>query len=166
MGTRADFWKGSRAEPVYIGSIAWDGYPSGVFGAKQMQSTFTDAEDWLAKVEAYVGKRDDGSLVSRGNKYPFPWADGPVLTDYHYVYEDGVVYASEYATDSGKYWIPLDRHHSIHTEDGLTGAEMGQMGFKMLALPSQEGRKPGEPLDIGKNGILVFGVSGGNDNGL
>lgn len=156
MGTRADFWKGSRAEPVYVGSIAWDGYPSGVFGGlDDMKTTYEGADDWLAEVEAYVGGRKDGSLASRGEPYPFPWADGPTLTDYHYIYEDGVVYASEYA-DKGKYWIPLEQHRELPPE--MTSAVLEKMGFVAVKLPSQEGAPEGAPLDVEKNGILVLGV--------
>jgi hypothetical protein len=33
MGTRADFYVGRGPDAEWLGSVAMDGYPSGVFGA-------------------------------------------------------------------------------------------------------------------------------------
>lgn len=86
MGTRADFYIGRGEQAEWLGSIAWDGYPSGipndVLGA-------ADAEGYRNLVMDFLRHRDDATLPEMG--WPWPWNDSNI-TDYSYAFDDGRVY--------------------------------------------------------------------------
>lgn len=89
MGTRADFYiqPGEELkEAIYLGSIAWDGYPDGI------PEDILKAEDTISFGDAVMGfltKRDDASLSERDG-WPWPWEDSRT-TDYAYVFEEARV---------------------------------------------------------------------------
>lgn len=93
MGTRADFYAGRGPEAEWLGSIAWDGYPKGVFHASGLPqpSTVTDMTTWRADVSEFLDGRDDGTTPDRG--WPWPWDDSGT-TDYSYAFDDGKVWGS------------------------------------------------------------------------
>lgn len=94
MGTRADFYLGRGADAQWLGSIAWDGYPSGIvseFDEDVLNST--KAEDFSALVHAKLLKRDDGTTPEMG--WPWPW-DSSNTTDYAYAFDEGKVWASSF----------------------------------------------------------------------
>lgn len=91
MGTRADFYvRNEHTEPKmeWIGSIGWDGYPSGIDDAVLQSTT---EEDYRANLKTFFLTRDDLSLPAEG--WPWPWDDSRT-TDYSYVFENGKVMAS------------------------------------------------------------------------
>lgn len=98
MGTRADFYVARGANAEWIGSIAWDGYP------KEIPEEILKAkseEEYKKNVEAFLEKRDDGTLPTQG--WPWPWEDSGT-TDYAYAFDNGDVYACSYGL---KWFLPL-----------------------------------------------------------
>lgn len=102
MGTRADFYVGRGREAEWLGSIAWDGYPNGVFGrpdnAEFLPTTFADEATWREAVATFFATRDDVTLPEQG--WPWPWDDSNT-TDYAYAYDVGCVWASRF----GRPWF-------------------------------------------------------------
>jgi hypothetical protein len=88
MGTRADFYIGEGPDAEWLGSIAWDGYPSGIDG-DVLRSTSPAV--FRANVERFLASRKDGTMPEMG--WPWPWDDSNT-TDYAYALRDGAVYGS------------------------------------------------------------------------
>lgn len=96
MGTRADFYIGRGEEAEWLGSIAWDGYPGGVFSnligdSSSLLEDFADENHWRSSVEAWFAQRDDATLPAQG--WPWPWEDSQT-TDYAYAFDGGEVWGS------------------------------------------------------------------------
>lgn len=86
MGTRADFYAGRGANAEWLGSIAWDGYPSGIgeaILAAPDEASFRDA------VKSALAERDDGTPPEMG--WPWPW-DTSHTTDFSYAFDEGAVH--------------------------------------------------------------------------
>lgn len=95
MGTRASFFVGNPSDLPnrdWLGCIAWDGYPDG--DCKGFVGA-TSAEDFIARVEALMSRRDD-FCDPKQHSFPFPWRDDLYLTDYTYAYFDGRVQVTCY----------------------------------------------------------------------
>jgi len=104
MGTRADFYVGQGADAEWLGSIAWDGYPDGIFeGSPEMFTTplLPTVEEWRDWVAEYLSGRRDATLPERG--WPWPWRDSGT-TDYAYTLIDGEIHGSSY----GGPWFKVD----------------------------------------------------------
>lgn len=86
MGTRADFYVGRGRGAEWLGSVAWDGYPSGFDDA--LFKVTTEAE-WRDAVAKTLAKRDDGTKPEDG--WPWPWEDSRT-TDYAYAFDGGRVF--------------------------------------------------------------------------
>lgn len=91
MGTRADFYikQADEKELVWIASIAWDGYPSGIDEPEVLKAT--NEEDYKKLLTEFLSKRDDVTLPPNG--WPWPW-DTSKTTDYAYCFVDGRVWAN------------------------------------------------------------------------
>ena len=117
MGTRADFYIGKGEDAEWLGSTAWDGYPSGIeillkekaprhegwpmwhklgkypegkhLFDSQTEKEFKKRLDRYFKYRDYVSRPRDG--------WPWPWysSDG---TDYTYTFDEGKVWASSFGT--------------------------------------------------------------------
>lgn len=85
MGTRADFYIGEDFE--WLGSIGWDGYPSGIFEPLLNSVTEEEYRDFL---KDFFAQRGDVTLPEMG--WPWPWDDSHT-TDYAYSFLDGKVQA-------------------------------------------------------------------------
>ena len=99
MGTRADFYVGKGENAEWIGSIAWDGYP------KEIPEEILKAkseEEYRKNVEAFLEKRDDGTLPAQG--WPWPWEDSG-MTEYAYAFDNGEVYLCSFGT---KWFLPSE----------------------------------------------------------
>jgi hypothetical protein len=81
MGTRADFYTKESESLVWHGSIAWDGYPSGIDDAVKSATTQAAYLDGLA---SFFKDRDDTTLPADG--WPWPWEDSRT-TDYAYIFD-------------------------------------------------------------------------------
>lgn len=90
MGTRADFYVGRGAEAEWLGSIAWDGYPVGVFTGSDGLVLGIDTEDWWrGEVAKFIERRSDGTKPEMG--WPWPWSDSGT-TDFAYAFDEGQVW--------------------------------------------------------------------------
>jgi hypothetical protein len=93
MGTRADFYVGRGEQAEWLGSIGWDGYPSGIDSAVLNAA---DQATYRAAVAAFFTTRDDVTLPEQG--WPWPWTDSSI-TDYAYAFDEGGVYYSYFGHD-------------------------------------------------------------------
>lgn len=89
MGTRADFYVGRGKSAEWLGSIAWDGYPTGDKAGIFRSET---EEVYRQEVAAFL-VREDGTVPSMG--WPWPWNDSQT-TDYAYAFDCGKVYGSDF----------------------------------------------------------------------
>ena len=87
MGTRADFYVGRGEQAEWIGSIAWDGYPSGI-DAQVLGCTGEAA--FRHAVSAFLAARTDKTLPADG--WPWPWETSHT-TDYAYAFDADKVWA-------------------------------------------------------------------------
>jgi hypothetical protein len=93
MGTRADFYVGIGKKAKWIGSVAWDGQPSGLVPDSQ-QTVETDLrkipvltakteKQFREAVKNLLKGRDDGTTPRMG--WPWPWKNSQ-STDYAYCF--------------------------------------------------------------------------------
>lgn len=85
MGTRADFYVGRGVNAEWLGSIAWDGYKSGI---PTDLLALNDEAEYRAAVATFLGSRKDGTTPEMG--WPWPW-DTSHTTDCCYTFDGGVV---------------------------------------------------------------------------
>jgi hypothetical protein len=88
MGTRADFYVGRGTQAEWIGSIAFDGYPSGI--DKQVLNC-TGTEAFRHAVAHFLSGQRSRSLPADG--WPWPWPTS-ATTDYAYAIDGDAVWAS------------------------------------------------------------------------
>ncbi len=91
MGTRADFYVGNGPEMEWLGSIAWDGYPTGLENKDLL--TATSEAEFRSAVATEFAARNDFTLPEKG--WPWPW-ETSATTDYAYAFFDGRVWASHF----------------------------------------------------------------------
>lgn len=104
MGTRADFYLGRGKDAEWLGSVAWDGYPDGIFDeAPELFSSDAPVtgEEWHAWVGELLAGRNDGTRPEQG--WPWPW-DNSNTTDYAYALDDGAIWGSCF----GGTWFRVD----------------------------------------------------------
>lgn len=160
MGTRADFYVGKEnpetgAKAEWLGSIAWDGYPSGI------DDTILEAtteEEFRTAVKVFFAKRDDVTLPERG--WPWPW-DTSHTTDYAYAFDGDHVDASNF----GRAWFKASDDEPYDAKD-MSEDEIADA--KADGRKALEGPRPVFPdmaalkkvrLDRG-SGVIVLGVKG------
>lgn len=85
MGTRADFYANHNGAAEWLGSIAWDGYPSGLSDALLAAGSH---DEYLVAVKQLFDERDDVTRPAQG--WPWPWEDS-WTSDYAYTWNDGKV---------------------------------------------------------------------------
>lgn len=116
MGTRADFYVGKGKDAEWIGSIAWDGYRSGISG--YILKAKTEA-NFRKAVEVFFSKRDDVRLPKDG--WPWPWNDSG-LSDCSYWFFDGKCWDAHgaYMADGTRgerdVFLPCDREESEYKD--------------------------------------------------
>lgn len=139
MGTRADFYVGRGERAEWIGSIAWDGYPSGIPSKVLCAASEDSYRDF---VQAELVPRKDWTAPSQG--WPWPWDDSQT-TDYAYAFADGKVWASCF----GREWFdPLEEEPELADSPQVAifpdmravknvtwGARSGVM---LISLPTEE----------------------------
>ncbi len=149
MGTRADYYVGRGKDAEWLGSTAWDGYPSGVFEIHEIAAMLTE-KDWRGFIANRVFPRDDFTAPAEG--WPWPWNDSNT-TDYAYAFDGDGVYGSCF----GHPWWKLDGSDDFGEpeEDGEDEGD-GRQEF-----PDMAARKHVQ-WGSEKGGIFVIG---GNSNG-
>lgn len=95
MGTRADYYVGRGEQAEWLGSTAWDGYPSGI---ESVVLSATSETAFREAVSAMLAGRDDATLPEEG--WPWPWEDSHT-TDYAYAFDGGLVWV----TGFGASWV-------------------------------------------------------------
>lgn len=134
MGTRADFYAKEGDELVWQGSIAWDGYPSGI---KKSVLEARSAKDFLSNLDAFLKTRDCTRRPENG--WPWPWDDS-CTTDYAYIFDGEKVVAysfgygpfdpnaeePEWNEESGKTAIFPNMKHRANVTNG---------GFIVIGVP-------------------------------
>lgn len=126
MGTRADFYVGRGADAEWLGSIAWDGYPSGLEREGLLNAT-TD-EQYRAAVAAELDARDDATTPEMG--WPWPWDDSNT-TDYAYAFDGGKVHGSCFG---GNWFDAAEARDS-------DGEEREEDGGEPAVFPNMKDRK-------------------------
>jgi hypothetical protein len=104
MGTRADFYVGRGESAEWLGSIAWDGHPGGVFEDELILSGLRDGLDeasWRTWVAEFLHNRDDATLPEQG--WPWPWEDSRT-TDYAHAFDGDAIWSSCF----GHEWFRVD----------------------------------------------------------
>jgi hypothetical protein len=168
MGTRADFYVGRGKDAEWLGSIAWDGYPSGIsltgiekdsFGVEthsdfpEGQHLFdsTTKEEFASRLAQFFQNRTDVTLPSMG--WPWPWEDSH-LTDYTYAFDNGVVYGSRY----GRHWFIASQHDQEREEEyekkTLTCSVCGNSYHEEVVHPDMTSKKK---ITLGpRSGLIVL----------
>lgn len=147
MGTRADFYVGRGKDAEWIGSIAWDGYPDGVFDADGIPPPLPSSEqEWRQRVTEFVAKRDDGTLPARG--WPWPW-ENSALTDEVYAFDAGRVW---FACGRPERWHALDMDAEYFGAPGDDDEETGELAV----FPDMSTAKAA-PAGSDRSGVMVFG---------
>lgn len=104
MGTRADFYAGRGKGAEWLGSIAWDGYHSGIPDAilyAHDETTFRN------EVAAFLASRGDATTPDQG--WPWPW-DTSSTTDCSYWFFDGKCWDAHHEYDpAGRVFAPFDK---------------------------------------------------------
>lgn len=140
MGTRADFYVGRGESAEWIGSITWDGYPSGIDTDVLKAET---EEDYRTQVAAFFANRDD---VTRPTEFwPWPWDDSRT-TDYAYAFEGGKVYASSF----GHSWFGVDPGAECFGEP--------EESPKDAVFPDMSGRRGSHDEVMSRSGLIVVSV--------
>lgn len=104
MATRADFYVGWGDGMRWVGSVAWDGYPSGTSASIDNYGILrarTEAE-FLAGIAKMAEARDDFTAPEMG--WPWPWADSST-TDFAYAFDGDRVYVSREDHDNNADWV-------------------------------------------------------------
>lgn len=136
MGTRADFYIGRGQDAEWLGSIAWDGYPSGI-GNDLLEATSLD--EFKSRLAAYWSARKD--LTRPNDGWPWPWSDSSG-TDYAYAFDGGKVWASCFGTE----WFEASNPEPEEHQDA-----------KSAVFPNMESRKR---VTLGRrSGLIVLGGS-------
>lgn len=100
MGTRADFYVEKNEKLEWIGSLYKDGHPWNIPTDILIQINPVMFEELT--VEFLESK--DSAIKSKGDKWPWPWADSR-LTDYSYIFMGNKVFA--YSPDEKRIYDPL-----------------------------------------------------------
>lgn len=110
MGTRADFYTGVGQKAEWLGSIAWDGYPSGL--PKNILKA-TDKIEYVNAVALFIESRGDATQPAYG--WPWPW-ENSCTTDYAYTFRKGGVWASCF----GSKWFDPLKSEPENMKSGVT----------------------------------------------
>lgn len=149
MRTRAQFFLGDPSDVdtrMYLGCIAWDGYPSNDVIAEYL-SDLIDENDFIKGVKAIGIECEDFSDPLK-EAWPFPWVDDLYLTDYTYAFFDGRAQVTCFHYG----WRDLQ-------EIFETGKEPWDNENPKNELPSNVPGPVNKSLPAGKDSIMVVGVS-------
>ena len=81
MGSKADFYVGRGADAEWLGSIQWDGLPSGL--PKKLLESSTE-EGYRKEIDTLFFLRGDSIRAEDG--WPWPW-DSSLKTKYTYAFD-------------------------------------------------------------------------------
>ena len=142
MGTRADFYIGKGITMEWLGSIAWDGYPSGIDAAIFKSTT---KETYHQRVFKFLAADESATFPHQG--WPWPWDDS-CTTDYAYTFVDGEVWVSSFGT----VFITLAEFDKVNESDEAY-EEWEKKGKEVF--PNMKDRKN---VTLGpRSGIIIMG---------
>jgi hypothetical protein len=155
MSTRGDFYIGRGENAKWIGSIAFDAYPSGIRictgkdgrGIPQFKSfskgkhlfDAATVEEYCERLDEFFANRADATRPSDG--WPWPWNDSS-RTAFSYTFEDGRVLVSAH----GKPFVPLT-------------PELRKLDTLDSSVPELRGKEPFPDMFAIKN--LAYGERSG-----
>ncbi len=149
MGTRSDFYVGKGPEAEWLGSVAWDGYPSGI--DKAVLEAKTEA-DYRTALEAFSQTRKDFTSPEMG--WPWPWDDS-CTSDYAYTFADGEVWASRF----GRPYLTIPDLAKFESNDETPEAqEYFEGNSKSEVFPDMTARK--KVTFGGRSGLIIVGSQG------
>jgi hypothetical protein len=155
MGTRADFYIGRGESAEWVGSVAWDGQPSGM---PEPLLTATTKGDFLAAVAGMADTRDDFTIPSV-HGWPWPWKDSH-LTDYSYAFDGDAVYV----TDSYTEWRKASEDEPEGDEDdsdwpngAIECPQCGNPAHPSVVFPLRGGKSQGDIFGD-RSGVIVIGL--------
>lgn len=142
MGTRADFYVGRGPDAEWLGSIGYDGYPSGISRDERhpdrLDLGVTEEGKWRSDVGDFLAGSTCATLPDQG--WPWPWDDSQT-TDYSYAYDGGRVWG----TCFGRGWWPADQPEpDNHDEDKVEFPNMAERANVQIGTP--------------QSGVIVFGL--------
>lgn len=147
MGTRADYYIGRGENAEWIGSTAWDGYPSGI-DPTVLQAT--EINEYKERIIEHVTKRDD--YTSPADGWPWPWDDSKT-TDYAYAFDGGKVWCSCF----GSNWFdPLLPEPPEEGDEEESEEPQGKYTDVPAVFPDMTKRK-NVALGGKKSGLTVIG---------
>lgn len=130
MGTRADFYIGRGETAEWLGSIGYDGYPSGIPSDILHAPS---ADSYRAAVQEYLKEEEAGTLPEQG--WPWPWEDSRT-TDYAYSYAMGRVWVCAF----GHAWYdPHQEKPEGYYESPQTTVFPNMKGIQNVALDRRSG---------------------------
>jgi hypothetical protein len=138
MGTRADFYIGHGEKAKWLGSIAWDGYPSNIPSSIKLAIEQKQFED---DVISFI-KKSQGTLPEMG--WPWPWNNSKT-TDYSYLFIDNKVYISCFGSNA--------YHAMYEPEDDI---ENDQPKIE-ISFPDMSALK-NVTFDSKRSGLMIFSV--------
>lgn len=141
MGTRADFYVGRGETAEWLGSIAWDGYPT---EDKKPIFDATSEQEYREAVKKYLEEDDESTLPDEG--WPWPWDDSST-TDYAYAFDQGRTWAT-----NGRFWYEPEIELDDETWDQL------EANSERPIFPNMLARKK---VKLGRgSGIIIIGPNG------
>ena len=147
MGTRADFYVGRGKEMEWVGSVAWDGYPSGFIESGLLTAGTED--DFRAKLAAMADERDDFTHPSMG--WPWPWDDS-FTSDFGYAFDGDRVFVSCEGRGPSV-WIEAAPFAAEDADETDLFENLPACGY--LAYPDMSARKN---VDFGsRSGLITLG---------
>lgn len=151
IGTRADFWIGRGEQAEWLGSVAWDGYPSGIAqqkvtivktGEETTVLESTTEREFRQRLKLMFALRDDATRPEQG--WPWPWATS-ATTDYAYTFDDGRVWVSNF----GSPWCSREELEALEAKGGALEGP-APVFRDMTAV---------QKVDLGKrSGLIVLGL--------
>lgn len=112
MGTRAQFFINHPSDletRIWLGSVAWDGYPDGDIGDAFMG--VKTVHEFREAVDKIALERNDYCDPDK-HSFPFPWKDNLYLTDCTYAFFDDAVQFTYYHAG----FMPLETYLNLSEE--------------------------------------------------
>jgi hypothetical protein len=137
MGTRADFYVGKNKDAKWIGSIAWDGYRSGI---DENILKAKDENEYIYAVNKLLQPRDDASYPDNG--WPWPWENSRLTDCSYWFFNDEV-------------WEDMDGHYYPCNNPEINDVdEFESEGYEKIKYPNMSHV---QKVTLGKrSGLITF----------
>ena len=123
MGTRADFYVGVGPQAEWLGSIAWDGYPSSFDKFWKKTKSKKNPVEMVKAFRKIVGDylTDNDSAILPKDGWPWLWKDSG-MSDYAYAWHEGKVLILDFGHGwyTLKQWKARNLEEIVHTKPKRT----------------------------------------------